>query len=48
MDAQERPTEGYQFLIMASLAPDPEKTMFKPATLQILIKFFIGEYSNSG
>jgi hypothetical protein len=30
----------YQFFIVAGFAPDPEKTMFKSATFQVLVKFF--------
>ena len=39
LDAQERPTECHQLLIMAGLTANSQEAMLKPVALQILIKF---------
>jgi hypothetical protein len=36
-DAQERPAELHQFLVVASLTANSQETMLKPAARQVLI-----------
>ena len=42
-DAQERPAEHHQFLVVAGLTANPQEAMLKPAALQILIEFTANE-----
>ncbi len=42
-DAQERPAERHQFLVVAGLTANSQETMLKPAALQVLIKFAVNE-----